>query len=158
MNRTAGDVQIRPMTGSDVARVMEIAASLPDAPQWPQSAYLAALDPGSLPRRIALVVAHPQDKDLQGFTVANLVPPQAELETIVVATTHQRLGLGRRLFDALAVELSAAGAREVILEVRAANQSALGFYRSVGFGKTGLRRAYYSDPVDDAILMRLRLG
>lgn len=146
------------MTAADLDRVMEIAASLPDAPHWPQSAYLAALDPAGVPRRIALVVADPQTKDLQGFTVALLLPPQAELETIAVGSAYQRRELGRRLFDSLACELRTAGVGEVVLEVRASNHAGLAFYRSVGFGRTGLRRAYYADPVDDAVLMRLRLG
>ncbi|SPE20856.1 Ribosomal-protein-alanine acetyltransferase [Candidatus Sulfotelmatomonas gaucii] len=146
------------MTAADLARVMEIAASLPDAPHWQQSAYLAALDPASTPRRIALVVANPQTKDSQGFTIAHVLPPQAELETIAVDAAYQRRDLGRRLFDALASELQAAGVHEVVLEVRASNHAALGFYRSLGFGKTGLRRGYYTDPVDDAVLMKLRLG
>jgi ribosomal-protein-alanine N-acetyltransferase len=146
------------MTAADLVRVMEIAASLPDAPHWPQAAYLAALDPASTPRRIALVVFDQQTKDLQGFTIANVLPPQAELETIAVDAAYQRRDLGRRLFDALASELQAAGAHEIVLEVRASNHAALGFYRSLGFGKTGLRRAYYAEPVADAVLMKLRLG
>jgi [ribosomal protein S18]-alanine N-acetyltransferase len=146
------------MAAADVARVVEIAASLPDAPHWPQAAYLTALDPTRTPRRIALVAFDQQVEQLQGFTVAGVVPPQADLETIAVDAAHQRLGLGRRLFDTLADELQAAGAREVVLEVRASNHAALGFYRSLGFVKTGLRRAYYREPADDAVLMRLRLG
>ena len=43
------------MTAADVARVLEIAASLPESPHWPESAYLDALNPESTPRRIALV-------------------------------------------------------------------------------------------------------
>jgi len=42
------------MRREDVARVMEIAAGLADAPKWPEAAYLAALEPDGL-RRIALV-------------------------------------------------------------------------------------------------------
>jgi len=39
--------------------------------------------------------------------------------------------------------------------VRASNRPALAFYRSAGFGQAGLRRAYYIDPIEDALLMRL---
>jgi len=145
------------MSVADVPRVMEIALSLPDAPHWPEAAYLSALDPNATPRRMALV-AETQSYDLTGFIVSSVLPPLAELETIAVAAPHHRHGLGRRLFDALARELLSASAREVVLEVRASNHSALGFYRSLGFSKTGLRKGYYADPVDDAVLMKLRLG
>jgi ribosomal-protein-alanine N-acetyltransferase len=59
------------------------------------------------------------------------------------------------LFEALAIDLRAAGILEIILEVRASNRPALAFYRSAGFGQAGLRRAYYVDPIEDAVLMRL---
>ena len=45
------------------------------------------------------------------------------------------------LFDALVNELRTAGVHEIVLEVRASNRAALAFYRSAGFGQTGLRRA-----------------
>lgn len=144
------------MTLADLGLVMELAAGLPEAPHWPQSAYLTALDPAAPPRRIALVAVGSQN-ELKGFAIASLFAPQAELETIAVARASQRLGIGRLLFEALTAELRTARVGEVLLEVRASNQAALAFYRSLGFAQTGLRRAYYQDPVDDAILMQLKL-
>lgn len=155
MKPPAENVQIRPMTAADLARVMEIAASLPEAPQWPEAAYLTALSPESTPRRIALVAVGPRPEKVLGFILASLAPPQAELESIAVAAGIQRRGLGRMLFEALVNDLRAAGVLEIILEVRASNRPAAAFYRSAGFGQTGLRRAYYADPIEDAVLMRL---
>lgn len=150
------------MTVADLEQVMEIAASLPDAPRWPQSAYLKALNPIAPPRRIALVAAIaaavPQPGDIHGFAVASLLPPQAELETIAVAAASQRRGLGQRLFDGIARVLGAAGVGEMLLEVRASNRSAQEFYRSLGFVETGRRLRYYDDPVEDAIVLRLPLA
>jgi [ribosomal protein S18]-alanine N-acetyltransferase len=140
-----------------VAQVMEIAAILPDAPHWPQAAYLDALNPDSAPRRIALVAAGTHPGTVQGFAVASLLPPQAELESIAVASHSQREGLGRKLVNALAEELRRAGVREIWLELRASNRTARGFYRSLGFAETGRRKGYYADPIDDAVLMSLNL-
>ena len=145
------------MTPADLGRVMEIAESLKEAPQWPRSAYLAALDPEAAPRRIALVVEEPAAAMVAGFAVASLLPPEAELEIIAVAPTVQRRGLARQLFFSLATELRTAEVIGVMLEVRATNQPALEFYRRLGFVETGHRPRYYHDPVEDAILMRLRL-
>lgn len=155
MNFQAKDVQIRRMVEADVPRVMAIASSLPEAPRWPVSAYLDALNPESPARRIALVAA--ASEQVQGFAVASLLPPQAELETIAVASQNQRQGLSRLLFDALLLELHKEGVAEVALEVRASNRVAMAFYRSAGFGQKGIRRSYYVDPVEDAVLMGLRL-
>ncbi len=153
------EAKVRRMSMADLAQVMEIAASLPDAPHWPQSAYVNVLNPDRTPRRIALVIvlaaADPPPGAVHGFAVASLLPPQAELEMIAVAAKSQRHGLGRRLFHALAIELRAADVRELVLEVRASNRSALAFYRSLGFVQTALRRSYYADPIEDAVLLGL---
>jgi ribosomal-protein-alanine N-acetyltransferase len=156
MKQLAENVQIRRMTAVDLTRVLEIAAGLPESPQWPESAYINALNPESTPRRIALVAAGLEE--VEGFAVASLLPPQAELESIAVAAGSQRSGLGRRLFDALFNELRANGVLEMTLEVRASNHAAQAFYRYAGFVQTGTRRAYYADPVEDAVLMRLDLS
>ena len=155
MKPPAENVQIRPMTAADVTQVMEIAASLPEAPQWPEAAYLTALTPESTPRRIALVAVAPRSGNVLGFIAASLVLPQAELESIAVAPGSQRRGLGRLLFEALVNDLRAASIFEIVLEVRTSNHPAGAFYRSAGFSQTGLRRAYYVDPIEDAVLMRL---
>ena len=157
MKASVGNIQIRRMAAEDLPRVMEIAASLPDAPHWTEAAYTTALNPESTPRRIALVAATANDGNLLGFAVASFLPPQAELETIAVAAESHRRGLGGRLLAALVGELRAAGVTELLLEVRASNQAALGFYRAHGFVETGRRFGYYTDPVEDAVLMQVQI-
>jgi len=156
-----GEIEFRRMIATDLDRVLTIAENLPQAPHWPRSAYLTAIDsqfePESTSRCIALVAADPQPGSILGFAVSSLLPPQAELETIAVAPKSQRQGLGQLLFRALAAKLKAAGASELLLEVRASNHPALAFYRALGFVETGLRAVYYADPIEDAILMRLPL-
>lgn len=156
MNPAAEGEHIRSMAAADIPRVMELAATLPDAPHWPGSAYITALNPAATPRRIALVAASTLGA-VSGFTVASLLPPQAELETIAVAMEYQRSGRGRRLFDALVTEFRTAGAQQIVLEVRHSNHAAIAFYRSLGFTESGRRPAYYADPVEDAVLMEFRL-
>jgi ribosomal-protein-alanine N-acetyltransferase len=140
------------MRREDVARVMEIAAGLADAPKWPEAAYLAALEPDGL-RRIALVALGAEG--VAGFAVASVVGAEAELESIGVDAASQRRGVGMRLLEALAGELLGAGAVELFLEVRVGNERALGLYRRAGFKETGRRVGYYAEPVEDAVLMRL---
>ena len=150
------------MTVADLAQVISIAASLPDAPHWPQSAYVNALNPDCTPRRIALVIvlaaADPPPGAVHGFAVASLLPPQAELEIIAVAAKSQRHGLGQSLFHGVARELRAAGAGDLLLEVRASNRAAEEFYHSLGFVEIGRRLRYYADPIEDAVLLGLTFG
>jgi [ribosomal protein S18]-alanine N-acetyltransferase len=152
------DVEIRRMIAADLDQVLAIAGSLAEAPHWPGSAYLKAIDSQATPRRIALVATGAGLDTILGFAVARLLVPQAELESIAVAKSHQRVGLGQQLLQCLIGELKAAGANEVLLEVRSSNHLALAFYRSLGFIQVGLRPSYYKDPLEDAILMRLPLA
>ena len=149
------NIEFRCMTADDVARVVEIARSLRDAPHWPEAAYISALNPESTPRRITLIAS--ERGEVVGFAVASLLPPQAELETIAVVAASQRLGLGSRLFAVLAGDLRAANVKELLLEVRASNQVARSFYHSLGFEETGRRTGYYADPAEDAVLMQLEI-
>jgi [ribosomal protein S18]-alanine N-acetyltransferase len=158
VNEPLSKTFIRPMVESDLDHVLEIAASLPEAPHWPSSAYLVALNPQSPLRRIALVAEFLSPKAIQGFAVASLVAPSAELESIAVACKAQRLGLGRQLFHSLTLQLKQAGCAQLAVEVRASNRAALAFYRSLEMIETGLRRRYYTDPIEDAVLMVLQLA
>lgn len=156
MSAGGAPADIRRMTPADLDRVMEIAASLREAPQWPVEAYLAALDPGRQPRRIALV-AESAERGIAGFAVASLIPPQAELEVIAVAKETQRRGVARHLLRSLAAEMTRAQVTEVTLEVRASNSRAWALYTGDGFAEIARRSCYYADPIEDALLMRRAL-
>jgi ribosomal-protein-alanine N-acetyltransferase len=148
------------MVRADIDQVVEIEQSLTGAPHWSRSAYMTAVDPHAVPRRIALVAEapggdEPRQSVLAGFAVASLLPPQAELETIAVAAQFQRRGLAGQLFSVLVDELRAVRITDLTLEVRASNQPALGLYGRAGFLEIARRRRYYHDPVEDAVLMHL---
>jgi len=158
MNDPAREVRIRPMTIADLEQVLEIAGNSTDAPGWPRSAYLQALDPHSTPRRIALVATGPKQKEIRGFLIAVLTPPDAELESIAVAPALKRCGIGRHLLQGFVGELTHEAIQKLYLEVRSSNAAALSLYRAAGFIRCGVRPDYYADPVEDAVLMELRLG
>jgi ribosomal-protein-alanine N-acetyltransferase len=156
--KPAADIVIRPMRPADIPRVREIALSLPHAPRWAPDAYHGATDAQVLPRRIALVAETAESDAVLGFAVASLLPPQAELESIAVAAEAQRRGIAHWLFAVLTGELRSAQVTEVMLEVRASNGPALGFYDALGFTVAGRRPRYYADPEEDAVLLNLPLG
>jgi ribosomal-protein-alanine N-acetyltransferase len=141
------------MRVEDVPRILAIAETLDQAPRWTAETYARALDPGAGPRRIALVAENPRD-GIVGFMVTVLIPPQAELETLAVAKTALRQGIGRQLCLALFAALDPLGITEMLLEVRESNVPARAFYGSLGFTETGRRSGYYSGPREDAILLR----
>jgi ribosomal-protein-alanine N-acetyltransferase len=77
----------------------------------------------------------------------------AELEGVFVDRAYRRQGIGSALVAACIAWAANAGATTVRLEVRASNAPALALYHRYGFSTTGVRRAYYSVPVEDALLL-----
>ncbi len=77
-----------------------------------------------------------------------------EFEILSLAThpKHQRKGVARALIH----EFCSAHRGDVFLEVRESNHGAIAFYKSMGFGKTGVRHAYYGDNGEGAVVMKLR--
>jgi ribosomal-protein-alanine N-acetyltransferase len=144
------------MAPADVDAVIALAAGLRDAPQWPRTAYEAASARGVWPQRIALV-AETSDATIAGFLVAALIPPSAELESIAVAHQFQRQGVARELLRRLLHDIRPRQCSEILLEVRPSNQAGVAFYAALGFEENGRRPAYYTDPVEDALLMRLAI-
>jgi ribosomal-protein-alanine N-acetyltransferase len=143
---------VRPMSETDIDRVMAIARSLPTAPHWGRSAYEDALREGSVVRRIALVTEH--TGETIGFVIARLLGPVAEIESIGIAEKWQGYGFGSSLLHATMEELKMVGVKEVELEVRASNEWAIRLYQRAGFSEVGRRREYYQWPVEDALLLR----
>ncbi len=120
-------------------------------------------------RRTLFVVE--ESGDLLGFSVGSLWggelivtavgnernPLWGELETVVVAQAERRRGAGRALCLAVVEWCRVEGAERVDLEVRAGSGGAVALYEDLGFCVTARRRGYYSDPVEDALLMALRV-
>ena len=69
----------------------------------------------------------------------------------------RRKGVGAALLAGALAALKAEGADQCFLEVRAANAPALALYRRLGFASAGVRRGFYRDPPDDAVVMTLTL-
>ena len=143
------------MTAQDLTWAMALSGSLSEAPRWSVDAWQGAVEPS--PLRVALV-ALGADGSRVGLVVALTAGPEAELEWIAVPSEHRRRGVARTLLRELCHRLRAAHATELLLEVRASNQRAIGFYQAEGFAQSGLRRNYYADPTEDAVLLRLELS
>jgi ribosomal-protein-alanine N-acetyltransferase len=100
------------------------------------------------------------DQSLGGFAITSWLPPEepAELETVVVDAPFRRQGVGSALLRACMLAAAQAGATSIRLEVRESNLAARSLYQHNGFSSIGRRRAYYSAPVEDAILLQAQLG
>jgi ribosomal-protein-alanine N-acetyltransferase len=77
----------------------------------------------------------------------------AHVTTLGVAGTHRGLGVGSRLLAALVRRGLAEGAHNLTLEVRATNEPAIQLYRRFGLAPAGVRKNYYQDLGEDALIM-----
>jgi ribosomal-protein-alanine N-acetyltransferase len=90
-----------------------------------------------------------------GYAGAWIVADECHITTIAVETEHRRKGLGHKLMVELLVQARERGATCATLEVRAGNEAAIKMYEGLGFVSAGLRKAYYPNNREDAVIMWL---
>jgi [ribosomal protein S18]-alanine N-acetyltransferase len=150
---------IRAMAAQDFERVLMLAGKSIEAPHWTRRDYeqilLAAPEAPLI--RCCLVAAN--GDSLTGFAVASWLRQEtaAEVEGLMVGHDYRRRGIGSALIEACMAWAANAGALSIRLEVRASNAAALALYQRHGFSTVGSRRAYYSAPVEDAVLLQAPL-
>ncbi len=97
------------------------------------------------------------DGTVCGFACLQMIDEEAEILNIAVGPAVRRGGIGRMLIDAMLSLARDNGVRNVYLEVRRSNVPAIRLYESVGFQLIGTRKRYYTEPVEDALIMCLTL-
>ena len=135
------------------------------AGHWTEDQYRQAFQTDGPARLMLLAEASPSGisrlkfggTGVLGFLVAHPLDLEWELENIVVAPLARRHGLGKILLDALLAATRENNSTAIFLEVRESNTAARTLYEHFGFGPTGRRKAYYTDPPEDAILYRRTL-
>jgi ribosomal-protein-alanine N-acetyltransferase len=148
-NNMAGRFRIRAATSADLSQVAAIERDVFSDP-WPVRSFLALLQQDAL-------VAE-EDGRIAGYVFGRTAADEAEVLNLAVASPDRRSGLGRRLLETLMDRWEARGIERVFLEVRASNLSAQAFYRTLGFVPAGVRRGYYNQPVEDALVFRRSIG
>src|SRR5258708_21815718 len=79
---------------------------------------------------------------------------EAEIYNIGVNSRFRRLGIGKKLLGSFVDRSKAANVSRIWLEVRSSNSNAISFYKQNGFRAHSKRKDFYSNPVEDAIIMR----
>jgi ribosomal-protein-alanine N-acetyltransferase len=149
--RAAPPLRFRRLRGDDLPRIMEIEQASFSTP-WREATFQSLLL-----RTDTDLVAADRGGLLVGYAICWTVLDQAELGNVAVDPAERGSGVGSRLVDLAVAAVGARGARECFLEVRVSNHSAQSIYRRKGFVVVGKRPSYYSAPVEDALVMRLRV-
>jgi [ribosomal protein S18]-alanine N-acetyltransferase len=162
-------VRVRGATVADIPAIMELERQTPSASHWSQAQY-EALFVSQGPQRVenvAWVVAHEQkvagkthraeSVEVVAFLIAHRLENEWELQNLAVAANARRQGLGTLLLRQLISHASERSGSRIWLEVRESNRTARALYSKLDFEETGLRKGYYSNPPEDAILYQLSL-
>jgi len=143
---------IRPMEVADIDRVASIAsASFSSA--WQASTFASLI---ARPGVEMWVLEHPSE-GVVGYSVLWCTLDHGELANIAVAAGHRGRGWGALLLERILDVGRAAGVVSVFLEVRASNHAAVHLYERFGFAQIGVRKRYYHDPREDALVMALHV-
>lgn len=147
-------IAIRKAVLADLERMMQLERATFTSDPWSAELMRAELENPAC----HYLIAECGDR-LAGY--AGVLAPrgaaEADVQTIAVAASDRRQGLGRRLMCKLIEVARDRGADQVFLEVRADNEHAQTLYRALGFEQIGTRPRYYQPDGVDAQVMRKRL-
>lgn len=98
------------------------------------------------------------DGEVAAYGGMMLTPWDGQVTNIATHPKHRRRGYGRLVTEALLKTAEESGAEEVSLEVRASNAGAIALYEGLGFETAGVRKGFYQNPREDALVMIKTLG
>lgn len=149
--------QLRRATVDDLDAIMALETELFESDAWSRPMMKAELVDRHGYYLVAFPVGNPETVSGYAGLRAPLREPQADIQTIGVAPSARRQGLGRVFMLRLIDEARERGATDVFLEVRADNPGAQALYTSLGFEQIAVRPQYYQPDGVDAVIMKLAI-
>ena len=143
----ASEIIIRRMTMDDVDGVAAVEAATFPTP-WSRDAFASEMN-----NVAARYLVAEKDGRIIGFAGAWIILDESHITNIAVYKEERGQGIGRKLTEGLMQYLSNLGAAYATLEVRKSNEVAQNLYKSLGFIKLGVRKRYYEDNGEDALIM-----
>ena len=143
---------IREMTHDDLAMVSDIERRSYEFP-WSHGVFRDCLLAGY--QNVVLV----RDDQVAGYAVLSVAAGEAHILNICVDPAHRARGYGEKLLDELLFRARASQVRQIFLEVRPSNNTALALYRKKGFHQVANRPAYYQASAgrEDAAVLAKKL-
>ena len=103
---------------------------------------------------LSLWIVALDDDYVVGYVGSQTVLDGADVMNLAVSEQYRRQGIARDLMLLLEEQLKKKGVRMLALEVRVSNSAAIALYESMGFCQVGRRPRYYSNPREDAFILR----
>ena len=138
---------LREMLIDDLEQVMEIERELFHVP-WTREGFFTFLT-----REDAMFLVVEEKEQILGYCVLLMVLDEGDITNVAVRRDRQKEGIGNFLMESLIRLAAERGVTTIHLEVRVGNDRAIRLYERNGFTRDGIRKGYYSDPIEDALLM-----
>jgi len=146
-------IELRPAEIGDLEAILEIEQKSFRSP-WSRQMFLRELN---LEFSYHLVARLKTTNQLVGYIFCWKAGTEASILSLAVKSEFRRQGIGTYILESALNHLKEQGIREVWLEVRVSNFSAIALYRRLDFSPVGLRRGYYQDTGEDALVMKKEL-
>lgn len=140
-------IQFVPLHENHLPEILEIERASHGSP-WSERSFRNELD-----HEHSIFIVAERGRQVIGYAGIWMLADEAHVTTIAVHPDHRRQGLGRKLMVEILERASEAGATCSTLEVRAGNDAAIKLYESLGFQVCGVRKGYYPDNKEDAVVM-----
>jgi [ribosomal protein S18]-alanine N-acetyltransferase len=142
-------IEIRRLTQRDLEAIERIERRSYPTP-WSRSMFASELAKSS---SISLGAFGAESGELVGYLVISRYVDAWHVMNVAVVPEQRRQGIARALFSRLFEVTSNDGRRGYTLEVRISNEAAIKLYERLGFQSRGVRRGYYTDNREDALIM-----
>jgi ribosomal-protein-alanine N-acetyltransferase len=139
---------ITPMTRKDVLDVWKIEKLCFSFP-WSFESFVLEVEQNQCAR---YYIARIKDMVI-GYGGMWLILDEAHITNIAVHPDYRRQGIGGLVMKTLMREAASLGIERMTLEVRVSNHEAIGLYKKMGFEEGGIRKKYYPDNQEDALIM-----
>jgi ribosomal-protein-alanine N-acetyltransferase len=141
---------IEPLTSRDeIDAVLAIEEASFTSP-WTREMYLAEFDNHGVSY---FYLARSVNRDIVGFCSFWRILDELHINNLAVAPAHRRSHAATELLTRVLEDGAKLGAKRATLEVRRSNEAAQQLYERFGFSVAGVRRDYYSNPVEDALVL-----
>ena len=94
--------------------------------------------------------------EIYGYVGLLMVPYEADVLNITVSGKVRNRGIGTNLMREILERAKKYGVTDIHLEVRESNEAAIHLYEKLGFVRDGIRKNYYTAPVENAVTMTVR--
>jgi ribosomal-protein-alanine N-acetyltransferase len=142
-------IDFRKLKLRDLSSIEEIERSSYPTP-WSRSMFAGEL---AKPSSICLGALDTERNELVGYLIISRYVDAWHVMNVAVAEPYRRRGIASGLMERLFEDTSRDGRRGYTLEVRVSNEAAIRLYERLGFKARGIRRGYYTDNREDALIM-----